>query len=120
MAFYDEMQGIARELLASELGQSGIFLISVTPGAGSIDDPAPDTESRHKLDGAARGASFKYVKTGLAQASDTQVTFSVIPGLPVVKGRDFVEVNGQRFKIVEVIRKPQTGTPVVFTVIARR
>lgn len=123
MSIYDEMQGIARELLdESALGQPGIYLISLTPGGGHADDPLPDQEQRHYLKGgAARGAQFRYVQGGLAQASDTQVTFPVLPGVPDPVGlRDFVEVKGERFKIVEVIRKPQAGTPVVFTVIARR
>lgn len=119
MSIYDEMQNVARELLSDpEFRQGVISLIRLTPGNGPVDDPGNPTETAYALDGTARGVKFKYVSMGLAVASDLQITHSVIAVEPAMS--DFVQVDGVRYKVVQVIRKPSAGTPVAFTLIIRR
>ena len=116
MSIYDEMQGVARDLL-QQFNQGVIKLISIGPGAGPSYDPGPGTESSITLPGAVcRGVKMKYVMLGLAAATDFQVT---MPGNLSPKLADFVEVDGKRLKVVNLITKPAAGTPVVHTVIIR-
>ena len=119
MSIYDE---IAPELapIFKLVKQGKIFLLSVAPGNGPVDEPGEPTETPHELDATARGASFQYVRGGLADASDSQVTFGVNPAIPAPKGNDWLLIDGVRFKIVKIIPKPQAGTPLAYTIIARR
>lgn len=118
MTIYDEMQEVAQELFA-EFGQGVITYIALTPGTGPVDNPGPATETRYVYAGAtARGVKFKYVSTGLAVASDTQVNCPVDPRFtPAQNG--FIDIDGKRYKIARVIQKPDAGTPVAFTLICR-
>lgn len=119
MSIYDDMQSLTREIMR-EFAQGSVFLLSVTPGVGPIDEPGEPTITPYELDAAARGVSFKYVQSGLANASDTQVTTSAKAGVPVPKGSDFLLLDGVQYKIVNVIRKPDAGTTVAYVMIARR
>lgn len=121
MALYDEMQGIAREILSDpDFNQGVIQLVKVTPGAGPVDEPGPSVEVVHTLEGAvARGVQFKYVQKGLAAASDEQVTHSIVPGVPIGQPEDFILIDQRRLKIVQRVLKPSAGTPVVATYIVR-
>lgn len=120
MALYDEMQSLASELLSNpDFKQGSTQLVVVTPGNWPIDEPGPESETFHNLDGAVRGVKFTYVANGLAVASDLQITHAVIPGV-VPSMRDFVIVDGIRYKIVSVLPKPAAGTVVAYTLIIRR
>ena len=119
MTIYDEMQEIAKDVFA-EFGQGVIKYIAVTPGNGPVDNPGPSQETPFTYVGAtARGVKFKYVQSGLALASDTQVNCPVDPRFTPA-GNGFVEIDGKRYKIVQIIQKPDAGTPVAFTLICRK
>lgn len=119
MTIYDEMQQVATELL-TDFNQATISLVTVTPGNGPAHNPGPSAEVVTALKGAvARGVKFKYVQRGLAVASDLQVTHYVHPTVtPAMNG--FVDINGQRLKIVHIEVKPASGTPVAYTLIVRK
>ncbi|QWY83164.1 head-to-tail joining protein [Rhizobium phage RHph_X2_24] len=118
MAFYDEMQTVASELL-NEFKQGAIKYVQIVPGAGPIDEPGPSTEVVTDVDAVARGVSFKYVQSGLALASDLTVTIAynaaVTPNM-----RDFIEIDGVRYKIIQDISTPAAGTRVVWKFIVRK
>ena len=47
------------------------------------------------------------------------VTMSVQTGVSPAQ-KDFVEIDGKRYKVANIVAKPAAGTPVVFTLIVRR
>lgn len=123
MALYDEMQKVAQELLGDpEFNQGGVGKIEyvrIVPGNGPVDNPGPSTTVVTPLDAAARGASFKYVQAGLAAAGDLQVTAAIVPGL-IPSGADFIDIDGVRYKIMQILNRPSAGTKVVWTFIIQR
>lgn len=118
MSIYEEMNVVAKELLG-EFKQGQTYLVKLTPGTGPSYAPGKPLETRISLDAAVRGAKFKYVTNNLAVASDLQVTFAGSTDYepaPV----DFVELDGVRYKIVYIDRKPSVGVAVAFTLIVRK
>lgn len=120
MSIYDELQSVAKDVFR-EFNQPIIKYIAIIPGNGPVDNPGAPQEIAYTLEGAtARGASFKYIASGLALATDTQINMSVDNRFTPENGASaFVEVNGVRMKVMQVIRKPQAGTPVAYSLIAR-
>lgn len=119
MSIYDELQVVAREIL-QEFGQGAISYVAVTPGTGPVDDPGAATESEYVLPYAvARGVLAKYVQSGLAIASDLQVTAGVHPDI-VPNLRGFVKIDNIRYKIVQIIPSPAAGTTVANIFIVRK
>lgn len=117
MTLYDDMQGVFAEL-APEFSQGVIRHIAVTAGAGKPWKPGAASEVATLINGFARGVSSKFIQRGLAQAGDNQVTFpggTVTPTLD-----DYMEVDGVREKIVNIVKKPNAGTAVAWTVITRK
>lgn len=116
--FYDEMQGIASELL-TEFNQGTITYVAMTAGGGPADEPGEPIETVTVFSGAVvRGVQFKYVRGSTVLSTDLQVT---IPGgivEPTPEG--FFTADGVRLKIVEVHRIPATGTAVAYTIIVRK
>lgn len=119
MAFYDEMQQIATGLL-TEFKQGAIAYVQIIKGTGPDDEPGPSTPDVKPLVGAvAKGVSFKYLQGGLAVASDLQVTHSVQNGVePEMNG--FYEIDGVRYKIIQLIPIPAAGTKVAIRAIIRK
>lgn len=121
MSFYDEMQNLARDILTDpDFKQGKIEYVRIVPGNGPIDNPGQPTEVKTEIPGGvARGVSFKYVKDGLALSSDKTVVLPVTPGVsPNMK--DFIDIDGTRYKIVEDISTPAAGTRVVWKFIVRK
>lgn len=119
MSIYDEIApAVAEAFKIAKQGQ--VFLITVTPGEGPIDEPDKPTEQQYELDAAARGAQYRYVQAGLADASDKQVTFYANPAIPNPTDKHWLLVDGVRYKVQRVIPKPAAGNPLAFTVFARR
>ena len=126
MTFYDDMQAVAADVLKT-FKQGVIKYVDITPGSGPDDEPGDPTETLLTLDAAARGVKFKYVQGGLAVASDLQVTASVsatneaggvVSLAPSMNG--FIEVDDERYKIVQILPKPSAGTTVAFVFIVRK
>ena len=120
MAIYDEMQNLANEILSDpDFKQNTIEYVRTVPGSGPVDNPGPSSQVITELNATARGAQYKYVSTGLAAASDLQVTSAIHPDItPDVK--DFIRIDGQLYKIQQIIPRPAAGTRVVWTFIVQR
>lgn len=123
MSIYDEMQGVAHELL-TEFDQGGLTYIRLVPGNGPPDNPGAPTQDIKKFAGVARGVSFKYIGTTLANgslvvASDLQVTLPADLGINPDMA-DFVGVATVQHKIIQIIKLPATGTVVAYRLIIRR
>ena len=121
MAIYDEMQNLARDILTDpEFKQAKIEYVQIVPGNGPVDNPGPSrTVVTEMLGGVARGVSYKYVKDGLALSSDKTVTLPVVAGItPDMK--DFIDIDGVRYKMVQDISTPAAGTRVVWKFIVRK
>jgi hypothetical protein len=131
--FYQDMQGIASDLLKEfdqtnpgipaspqAVGGNGIYYVGMVPGTGPADNPGPPQEAAPiKLDAVARGVSFKYVDGANVVTTDLQATMAVRSDMtPQMPG--FMIVDGKRHKIVEVKQKPAAGIPVAYTVIFRK
>lgn len=115
---YKELQGVATGIFA-EFGQGDIRYISVTPGTGPADSPGPPRETLIKVNAVARGVQFRYIDGSNIVRTDQQITMPVHPTVtPDMNG--FVSVDGVRYKIVEIVRKPAAGTPIAYTIIFRK
>lgn len=119
MSIYDEMQGIAQEIL-TEFKQGVISYIKITPGNGPRDNPGASSVTSYVMKGgAAGGVAFKYVQSGLAIASDLQIIAPVDARYTPDK-KDMIDVDGTRYKIMELQVKPAAGTPVAHLFIIRK
>lgn len=119
MSLYDDMQTVASDVLA-EFKQGTVSYIAMVPQAGSTpDDPLPPVEGVPvSLNAAVRPVSTKYVDGTHIVQSDKQVTFAGGVVDPDMSG--FIDIDGVRFKIVEILPVPAAGTVVSYTVIVRR
>jgi len=117
-AFYDEMQKIASGVL-KQFKQGTIVYVKTVVGDGAPDDPGPATSLRYPLDAVAKGASFKFVSSGLALSTDLVVTCAIVEGL-TIDPRDFVEIDGVSHKIVQDVSVPAAGNRVVWKFIVRK
>lgn len=121
MSIYSEMQKIAQGLLSSpDFKQGSSFLVKRLPGTGPAYAPGMSIETLHPIDAAVRGAKFKYLQRNLAVATDLQVTFAASDNLPEPAGNDMVQIDGVRYKIIAIDRKPSSGVAVAFTLIVRK
>lgn len=116
MNFYEEMQGVATELL-DEFDQGTLRYIH--PGAPSGDpyDPQPGPPTAYDVDGVVRGVSQKYVDGTYILATDQQATISVFGREPTTEG--VLEVDGNERQIVRVDRIPGAGTVVAYRLVIR-
>lgn len=117
MAFYEDMQNIASNLL-TEFKQGVIEYGRLTPGAGPADDPGASSIAWQTLKGAvARGVSQKYIALSLAVATDKQITMSaeLVPDI-----RDKARIDGEELKIVHIVARPAAGTVAAYTLIVRK
>lgn len=118
MTIYDELQSIASEIM-SEFKQGTVNLIKITPGTGPADNPGAATSVSHSLDAVVKGVSFKYVSQGLAVSSDLEITASVIDSV-IPSEKDFIQIDGTQYKIVQLINIPAAGTQVTWKFIVRK
>lgn len=118
MGFYDEMQGVAREVL-TEFAQGTVNYVKLTRSNGPVDNPGQPVRTLYPIKSSVAGVSQTYIAKGLAVASDLQVIAPVDPlYTPDMKGS--VEVDGITYKITQVIPKPAAGTPVVYVLIIQK
>lgn len=118
MSFYDDMQAVASDVLG-EFKQGSVSYIELTPQAGSTPDaPLPPTTVTTVINATVRPVSTKYVDGTHIVQSDRQVTFAGDAATPNMNG--FIEIDGARYKIVEILPAPAAGTVVSYTLIVRR
>lgn len=122
MGFYDEMQQIASSVL-KDFKQGVVKLHHFEPRkGGTLDQPADPIEKVYELDATIDGVSYKYLLDSFASASDMTVTAAVIKGVKIGLD-DFVEINGQQYKILRDISPAPgaaTGEPIVWRLICRK
>lgn len=118
MSIYDDLAPVVSEVLG-EFAQGTVQLIQITAGNGAIDDPGAPTETTTTLDAVVRGVTFNFIKQGLAVASDFLVTAKPVSGITITE-KDFVTIDGTRYKIVQDVSVPAAGTKLVWNLIVRK
>ncbi|MAK38203.1 MAG: hypothetical protein CMC15_18735 [Flavobacteriaceae bacterium] len=119
MTFYSDMQNVVSEVMSGDFSQGVVKLISVTPGAGPEDNPGQPSELVHLLDAVVSGVSYNFVKRGLAVESDLMVISSVLSNVTPTE-KDFIEIDGVRYKIHKDVSVPASGTKVAWKFIVRK
>jgi len=121
MSIYSDLQRVTSGLFA-EFKQGTINHIQILSGLGSDDDPGEPSEVSREINATVQGSATKgaqsFIKNGLAMVGDLIVS----TGVPAVTFtlKDFIEIDGIRYKIVGILPKPAAGTPVAFTLIVRK
>lgn len=116
--FYTDMQKIASDVLG-EFKQGVVQYVELVAVAGATpDDPGEPTETLTTVNAAVRPVSTKYVDGSHIVQSDKQITMPGDGVEPKITGN--MRIDGVDHKIVEIMRRPAAGTPVSYTVIARR
>jgi hypothetical protein len=116
MAFYDEMRGVADELLG-EFAQGTCTLKRVTTAAPNPETPwipGEETVTTYPLAAAVRRVSQKYVDGTLIVATDNQVTFAVPAIVPAMS--DILVIDGAEHAMKDL--RPIPGAGVVVAYIA--
>lgn len=110
--FYDEMRGVADELLG-EFKQGSVQLkrVTTTPGPNEWDPPTETVET-WELSAAVRRVSTKYVDGTLILASDNQVTFAVPATVPLMT--DTLVIDGRPQTMKDLRPLPGAGTVVAY------
>ncbi len=112
MTFYDEMQGVATELLG-EFAQGEVSLKRVTVGPQPNEwTPGEETIETWPLKATVRRVSQKYVDGSLIVATDNQVTFAVPSVAPVLT--DKLVIDGVEHAMKDLRPIPGAGTSVAY------
>lgn len=119
MSIYDEMRSVANEIIG-EFKQGALAYVSVQSAAGATpDDPQAPVYTPTAFNGTVRPVSTKYVDGSHIIRSDKQVTMPNNGVLaPTMDG--FIDIDGERHKIVEIMSRPAAGPAIVWILIVRR
>lgn len=135
MGFYDDMQGVATELL-EEFKQGVITLTRITPGTPDPDQqwiPVSDTTETYLLAGTAKSVADKYVDGTTILATDSMVTCAATMkhthtnGSPIasvkvnieIQPGDVISIDGDAVTIIKEMRVPKAGTAVAWKIVVR-
>lgn len=118
MTIYDDLRPVVNDVMG-EFKQGVIQLIQVTPAGGPIDNPGTPTETSHTLNATVKGVSFKFVREGLAASSDFEVTSSIVTSVTPSE-KDFISIDGTRYKIVKFMPLPPTIDVMAWKFIVRK
>ena len=120
MSIYDEMQAVTRELFDDPIFKQGViaYVQLQSVAGGTPDEPAANVEVTTVLSATAEPVSTKYVDGSHIFRSDVQVTAAAGTVTPSMSG--YLTIDGVRYKIIEIMRIPAAGTPVVYVFIVRR
>lgn len=116
--FYTRMQGVAAGLLA-RFSQGNVALVRTTRTA--VDPVKPwvggaETTATYPLNAVVRTVEKKYIDGTLIEGSEVQATFPPISVEPKLSDR--LSVDGRVRAIKRIIRIPEAGIAVVYTVLA--
>lgn len=117
MTFYEDMQGVATELL-TEFNQGALRLKRHTPGGGPPHNPGAPTYVPYPVSGVVSGVSEEHLKDTLIKSTDLVAKIAVPDYEPRLQDR--FEIDGSEINIVKVRRIPEAGTAVAFEVFLRR
>lgn len=119
MSIYDDLQNVTSEIM-TEFKQGLIQLVQfVYPEDSTPDNPGEPEEVLIELDGAAKGVSYEYLKDSFITTSDTEVTTAVINGVKPSEN-DFIEIDGERYKILKFQPIPKAGPACAWKFIVRK
>ena len=136
MGFYEDMQGIATDLL-TEFKQGTLYLAQTTQAPPDPAKPwlAPTTTTRKfLLNGVLTNVNRKFIDNVTIVAADSQATVAVpgvlteIDGSPALDGAtqdiepyagDILIVDGNERAIIAVKRIPDAGTTVALALVVR-
>lgn len=119
MTFYEEMAGIASELL-DEFKQGVITLTkpgTSTPGPNPWDPPIITDPVVHNLDATAKPVSEEFINGTTIVATDIEVTAAVFGADP--DPADQMQIDGRSATIIKVMRMPAVGTVIAWRLIVR-
>ena len=118
-SIYEDMRDVSREVL-KEFDQSVYSFVKLTPGSGDPQNPGKPTRSKPvKLNGAiGRSPETKYVDGTNITTEHLQVVFAPQKGIEPTL-RDFIDVDGEQFKIVAIRNVPPYGTVVAHKVFVQ-
>ena len=130
MGFYDEMAGVANDLL-TEFSQATAILIREGSGVGPADNPGQGELSRYQHKGVpVRGISQKYIDGKDIIATDQQAVLSVAQINPLTKAaitpsvrptvKDTLTIDGTKYRILKDLTVPAVGTPVAYILVIRK
>lgn len=122
MAFYDELQDLADELL-TEFGKSAKVIRSTSEPADSTSwDPGASAETPTEVDVTLAVTGYT-----LTDRSDSRIEAGDLVGLISAKGlafeldpQDGLEVDGVDYRFVDLVPLKPAGVVVVYEFIARR
>jgi hypothetical protein len=119
MTFYEEMAGIATELLGEFKQGTVAFIIpgTTTPGENPWDPPIVTPPQAFDLDATAKGVSEQYVGTDGIVGTDTEVT--IAPFGEELTTSTPLTIDGQAVTVVKVMRIPRAGEVVAWKVVVR-
>ena len=138
MTFYEDMQGIATELLG-EFKQGRVTVLRTTQEEKPADWPTwepwegDETVSVYELDAVVKGVSAKLVDGNVVVATDLELTCSHKMMLVEVDGAalapaavefdaallDTLNIDGKPVTIVRDLTVPGAGTPVAHRYVVR-
>jgi hypothetical protein len=117
MTFYEEMQGVASDLLG-EFRQGVVILTKTVTAPGPNDwTPGTETSTDYPLDAVVRAVEDKYVDGTTVLTTDRQVTCSVL-AVEIEPG-DRLAIDGKAVTLVKVMRIPAAGMAVAWKMIVR-
>ncbi len=130
MGFYDEMAGVANDLL-TEFSQATAILIREAAGAGPAYNPGPGEQTRFQHKGVTvRGISQKYIDGKEIIATDQMAVLSVAQIDPTTKKaisvsvrptvKDVLTLNGVKYRIIKDLTVPAVGTSVAYILAIRK
>lgn len=132
MTFYEEMKGVAVDLLG-EFGQGTVTLTRSTPGAVDPEHPEifPEvTTETYELDAVVRGVSQKHIDGTAIVAGDLVATCSPLARHTLSDGEaadgavvdispemtDTIAIDGAVKTVKKISPIPAAGTPAVFMI----
>lgn len=116
MTFYEEMQGVATELL-TEFNQGIIRLVRITKTGPSYNQ-SQSSQTIYPLHGVTKGVSQKYVDGKNIVITDSQAIISV-PSDIIPDISDKLRVDGKDYEILSVKKIPESGITVAILIIYR-
>lgn len=117
MSFYEEMRGVADELLA-EFKQGAVILTRIAPGESDPETPwipGEAVETSYSLDATVRGVSAKYIDGTTVVASDLQIMCAVPPVEPQMT--DVYSIDGDVHVPKRILPIPAAGEPCAYLII---
>lgn len=120
MGFYDDMQGVAADLLAEF--KQGLITLTRTPLADPDEDspwqPGEAGEPTvYTLDATVKGVSAEFVDGSTILSTDLQVMAAVPPVVPAMT--DVLAIDGSDVVLIRIDTIPAAGTPVAYRFIVR-